>query len=103
MASVDIGGLADFPEGSGTALMVDGQPLAVFRAGNRVFVVENRCPHRRFPLHDGIVGDNTVRCRTHGSCFSLETGEVLRGPARRGIAVYRVDVVDGRVVIEFGE
>ena len=103
MASVDIGALVDFPEGCGIALMVGDRPVAVFRTDNRLFVVENRCPHRRFPLHDGIVRDTTVRCRTHGSCFSLETGEVLRGPARHGIGVYRVDVVDGRIVIELSE
>ena len=103
MPRFDVGGSADFPEGSGVAVVVGGRRLAVFRIGDRFYAVDNLCPHRRFPLHDGIVRELTVRCRTHGSCFRLDSGELVRGPARRGIAAYGVEVVDGRLVVDLAD
>ena len=100
MPLIDIGVAADFPEGCGVAIVVGGRRLAVFRTGGALYAVDNLCPHRRFPLHDGVVAGLTIRCRTHGSCFRLDSGELVRGPARRGIAAYRIDVVGERVVVD---
>ncbi len=102
MGGVVLGSLADFPDGCGTAVEIAGRCLAVFRLGNRVFVIDDRCAHRGFPLHDGVVGPTSIRCRTHGACFDLATGAVLRGPARRAIRTYQTDVLDGQVVVEIG-
>lgn len=99
MPRIDIGADAEFPDGGGVAVVAGGRRLAVFRIGDRLYAVDNLCPHRRFPLHDGIIRELTVRCRTHGSCFRLDTGEVIRGPARHGIGTYCVEVIDGRVVL----
>jgi nitrite reductase/ring-hydroxylating ferredoxin subunit len=99
MADVAIGAAANFPAGRGVAVEVSGRRIAVFRVGERVFAVDDFCPHRGFPLHDGPVDGTTVRCRTHGSCFDLETGEVLRGPAGRGVHAYFARIADGQVVV----
>ena len=72
----------------------------MFRVDDRVFAVDDRCSHRGFPLNDGILDAASVRCRTHGACFDLDSGAVLRGPARRPIRVYRTEIVDGQVFVE---
>lgn len=100
MPYVDIGAVADFPAGRGTAVVAGGRRLAVFPVDERIYVVDDLCPHRRFPLNDGIVQGLTVRCRTHGSCFALDSGERLRGPARRGIRAYPVEIVASRVRVD---
>lgn len=99
MAQVVLGPLADFPDGRGVARRVDGRALAVFRFGERVFVVDDRCPHRGFPLHDGTCDGTSLRCRTHGATFALASGAPLSGPARRGVRTYAVELVDGVVTI----
>jgi nitrite reductase/ring-hydroxylating ferredoxin subunit len=99
MAPLTLGPLADFPERRGVPVQVEGRALAVFRRGERVFVVDDRCPHRGFPLHDGICDGATVRCRTHGATFALADGALVCGPARRGVRVYDAAVVDGAVVV----
>ena len=49
--------------------------IAVFRtADNRVFALEDRCPHRNGPLSQGIVHDACVTCPLHNWVISLETG-----------------------------
>ena len=94
---------ADFPDSRGVAIEIAGRRLAVFRLGDRVFAVDDRCSHRGFPLNDGTLGATSVRCRTHGACFNLESGAVERGPARRAIRTYRAEIVEGQVVIYLPE
>lgn len=97
---VSIGALADFPEGRGAALVAGGKRLAVFRLGERIFAIDNVCPHNRFPLADGRVQDLIVTCRTHGARFNLETGAVVRGPARKPVRTYPTYVVGQTVEVE---
>jgi nitrite reductase/ring-hydroxylating ferredoxin subunit len=100
MAQLDLGDLESFPDGRGTPIEIVGRRLAVFRVGAQVFALDDRCAHRGFPLHDGTIDAHAIRCRTHGACFDLASGAVVRGPARRGVRSYAVTVVDGRVLVE---
>ncbi len=100
MAQLDLGDLESFPDGRGTPIEIAGLRLAVFRVGAQVFALDDRCAHRGFPLHDGTIDAYAIRCRTHGACFDLASGAVVRGPARRGVRSYAVIVVDGRVLVE---
>jgi nitrite reductase/ring-hydroxylating ferredoxin subunit len=99
MAELQVGPIESFPEGRGVPVQVGDRRIAVFRVGERVFALDDFCPHRGFPLHDGPVDGASVRCRTHGSSFDLESGELLRGPARRGVHAYSARIVDGQVVV----
>jgi 3-phenylpropionate/trans-cinnamate dioxygenase ferredoxin subunit len=74
-----VGALSDFPDGQAVAIEVAGHRLVVVRLGPRLFAIDDRCSHRGFPLHEGTVADTAIRCRTHGACFDLSTGAVLRG------------------------
>ena len=40
-----------------------------------------------------------LECWTHGSAFSLETGEPQTLPATQPVPVYDVEVVDGEIVL----
>jgi nitrite reductase/ring-hydroxylating ferredoxin subunit len=100
MAQITLGDATDFPDGCGVAIDIDGRRLAVFRIGAHVFALDDRCSHRGFPLHDGTVDRTSVRCRTHGACFDLLSGAVLRGPARRAVRSYPAQLIDGRVIVE---
>ncbi len=100
MQRVAIGALSDLPDGRPIGVQVAGRRLAVVRRGERVFAVDDRCAHRGFPLHDGTVDGTTIRCRTHGACYALESGEVVRGPARRAVRTYPVIVEGETVVVE---
>jgi nitrite reductase/ring-hydroxylating ferredoxin subunit len=100
MPEYRIGPIENFPQARGVPVEAGGRRIAVFRVGERVFAIDDFCPHRGFPLHDGPVDGTIVRCRTHGSAFDLASGELRRGPAKRGVYSYRVTVIDGQVVVE---
>jgi nitrite reductase/ring-hydroxylating ferredoxin subunit len=100
MPEFPLGPVERFPESRGVPVEVAGRRIAVFRVGERVYAVDDFCPHRGFPLNDGPVNGTIVRCRTHGSCFDLESGEVRRGPASRGVRSYSARIIDGQVLLD---
>lgn len=49
--------------------------IAVFRTlDDRVYALEDKCPHKNGPLSEGIVHDGCVTCPLHNWVISLETG-----------------------------
>lgn len=48
---------------------VAGIPLVLFRSGDKVVALKDRCPHRNYPLSDGKVEDGLIRCPYHGWRF----------------------------------
>jgi nitrite reductase (NADH) small subunit len=88
------------PDGKPIALEVDGQQLAVCRDGDRVFVVEDKCPHRGAPFSEmGHVREGRLTCEWHYWQFDLATGEHCQVPTicvRR----WRARVVGGLVEVD---
>jgi len=97
---IPIGILADFPEGRGVPVIVAGRRLAIFHLGDRFFAIDNVCTHNRMRLSDGPVQGLVVTCRTHNSRFNLETGAVVKGPARKPVRTYPMYVVGETVEVE---
>jgi len=92
--------VADLPEGRGLRVEVKGHRLAVFRIGEDVYAVGDRCSHAEASLAEGEVFATEVECPRHGSEFDLRTGQPRSLPATSPIPVYRVAVVDGDVHVE---
>jgi nitrite reductase (NADH) small subunit len=61
--------------------------IAVFRtAGDHIFALLDRCPHKGGPLSQGIVHGETVTCPLHSWQIDLQSGEAKApdvGCARR--------------------
>jgi nitrite reductase (NADH) small subunit len=102
MAEVALGPLDEIPDGEGKAVVIDGRRYAVFREGERVFVVDDACPHRGGPLSDGLVGGGCVTCPLHGWKIAFATGDVVEG-GRGRVRVLRGSVQAGEVIVETDE
>ncbi len=94
-----IGRLDDLPDGRGTVVEAGGRELAIFRAGDRVFALDNVCPHRGAALAFGDVRDGVVFCPLHAWPFALSDGSC---PERPGacVEVFPVHVEGGEVHVE---
>ena len=55
---------------------VESQPILIIYHNDKVYAVDNVCPHAKGHLNEGRVEDGTLTCINHGTCFDLETGKV---------------------------
>jgi nitrite reductase (NADH) small subunit len=88
---VPVARLADLEAGGRTLVGAGGTEIALFRVAERIYAIQNRCPHRSGPLIRGFVEPGpAVRCPMHGWRYDLATGESDR-PARATVYPVRVE------------
>lgn len=76
MQWIAIGQLSDIPQRGARCLNTPHGKVAVFRTGDdRVFAIDDHCPHKGGPLSQGIVHGASVTCPLHNWVISLETGK----------------------------
>ncbi len=96
---VAIGKLEDIPRRGARCVKNGDTTIAVFRtADDRVFALEDKCPHRKGPLSQGIVHDGCVTCPLHNWVISLETGRA-QGADEGSTATFPAKVEDGRILL----
>lgn len=97
---VEITDLQDLPKGRGVRVTIGENRIAMFRIGEEVYAIADRCSHAEASLAEGEVWDMTVECPRHGSEFDLRTGEPGALPATVPVPTYDVTVEDGKVYLE---
>ncbi len=100
MSELNAGLLADLPVDEGLRIENGDSTVAVFRVGDEVYAIADRCSHAESSLSKGEVFDNEVECPRHGAVFDVTTGEPLTLPATKPVAVYVTEVRDGEVFVE---
>ena len=74
--------------------------VAIFRThDDRVFALDDRCPHRNGPLSEGIVHGNAVTCPLHNWVISLETG-LVQGVDEGRVNTHAVRLEAGRILLD---
>ena len=74
--------------------------IALFRTmDDRVFALEDRCPHRNGPLSQGIVHAKAVTCPLHNWVIDLESGKAL-GADVGSVRTYPLKIENGRILID---
>jgi 3-phenylpropionate/trans-cinnamate dioxygenase ferredoxin subunit len=96
---VEIGAVESLPRDRGIRVTVGDERIAMFRIGDEVYAVADRCSHAEASLAEGEVFDHGVECPRHGSEFDLETGEPLSLPATQPVPTYEVSIVEGNVYL----
>ncbi len=66
--------LAELRAAGRLVVHLDRHTLCLFAEGEKVYAVDNRCPHMGFPLHRGTVCDGILTCHWHHARFDLATG-----------------------------
>lgn len=99
---VDIGSLDDIPRQGARVVKTAKGCVAVFRtADDRVFALDDRCPHKGGPLSEGIVHGTSVTCPLHNWVFDLNSGQA-QGADEGGVRTYPVTLRQGRILIDAG-
>ena len=66
--------LADVQAAGNLVIHIDGHAIALFTQGDKIYAIDNRCPHMGFPLHRGTVKDCILTCHWHHARFDLGSG-----------------------------
>lgn len=76
----------------------EGERIAVFRDGDRLYAVSNLCAHQGGPLGEGRVLDGCVTCPWHGFQFRLIDGRAP-APFTDRVATFATRLADGIVYV----
>lgn len=90
---------ADLPEGAPRKVTVGRTDVLLYRSGDRIFALANRCTHRGGPLNKGRIENGEVRCPWHLSTFRLDDGSVIQGPATAPQPRFEARTTDGKVEV----
>lgn len=97
---IKIAPLSEFPQRGARVVRHDGKEIAVFRnAGDEIFAMNDKCPHKGGPLSQGIVYGNTVICPLHGMNICLEDG-MAQAPDEGCVGTYAAKVENGVVFLQ---
>ena len=90
--------LEHLPVGESRCVQIGDAQVGLFHHSDGLFAIDNFCPHRGAPLHEGFVTDGYVTCPWHQWQFQLEDG-VCRNIPKVRIATYPVEIRDGAIWI----
>ncbi len=77
----------------------NGKTIVLFLYGERVYALDNRCPHMGFPLDKGSVEDGILSCHWHHARFDLASGGAFDLWAD-DIDSFPVEVRDGEIYVD---
>ena len=96
---IEIGLLDEIPRRGARLVKTDSGDIAVFRcAGDRVFALRDKCPHKGGPLSQGIVHGHAVTCPLHNWNIDLEDGRAS-APDEGCAARYDVELENGKIYL----
>jgi len=96
---VRVASLSEIPtEGIGLAVKAAGLGIAIFRCDDRLYAIEDLCPHLGFPLSEGLMMSGEVICGWHGWHVRLEDGAC--GRERGRTKVFPCEVRNGDVYVK---
>lgn len=97
---IDIGALDDIPAQGARVVKTAEGCVAIFRtADDRVFAMEDRCPHKGGPLSEGIVHGDRVTCPLHNWVFDMNSGQA-QGADEGMVRTFAAKVEGGRVFLD---
>ena len=95
----DAAAIADIADGGGIVVnLPDDDSVAIFRNGNALSAVTNRCAHQNGPLGEGRIIDGCITCPWHGYQYRLEDG-CAPPPYTEKLATYNLRLAGDRVLL----
>jgi DMSO/TMAO reductase YedYZ heme-binding membrane subunit/nitrite reductase/ring-hydroxylating ferredoxin subunit len=96
---IRVGRLGDIADGRAHIVAPpQGEPIAVFRDGARIFAISNVCRHQGGPLGEGRIVEGCVTCPWHGFQYRPEDGRAP-APFTERVAVYRTRIETGIIYV----
>ena len=89
----------ELAEGQMVRVRPNGARVLLAKKEGRVYAIAEVCSHLGGPLSEGELNGTEVTCPWHGSCFSLEDGRVIHGPATHPQPVLETRIQNGQIEV----
>lgn len=96
---VEVASPEEIPEGEARTFDIGGVRVAVARAKEQLYAIQDLCSHDDGPLGEGELEEFAIVCPRHGAKFDVRTGAVLAMPAVAPIETFPVMEKDGKVMV----
>lgn len=100
MALHRVAKLCEIPDGRGLCVRIGEIEVGLFRVGDEIHAMENRCPHAGYPLSEGTLTGPVVVCPEHGWEFDVRTGFKPEYSDGFPIPCFLVRVEEGEVWVD---
>ena len=90
----------DVRDGQGLRIAVADLAVAVFKVGDRYYVIDDACTHGPGQMSEGEVDGDIVECNFHHGAFNICTGEVVAPPCMIPIRTYYTEVRGGQIYVD---
>jgi nitrite reductase/ring-hydroxylating ferredoxin subunit len=81
---------------------LNGHTVALFAHGDRVYAIDNRCPHMGFPLDKGSIREGILTCHWHHARFDLESGGTFDQFAD-DVRAFAVEIRQGEIWVDLAQ
>jgi len=96
---VEVAPAEEIPEGEARTFEIEGIRVAVARAKEQLYAIQDLCSHDDGPLGEGELEEFAIVCPRHGAKFDVRTGAVLAMPAVAPIETFPVMEKNGKVMV----
>ena len=77
--------------------------IVLFRRGDKVYALEDWCPHIGAMLSKGTFDQFTIQCPLHGVVYSVTTGAALSDPNWGPARPFPARIRDGAIEIDWSK
>ncbi len=93
----------EVPENEVIGVVVDGEPVAIYKLGGAFYATSNVCTHEFALLSDGYIEGDCIECPLHQARFHIASGEVRAAPASEPIRTFAVKTEGGQILVDLPE
>lgn len=97
---VDVASADEIDPGTSVRVDVDGKPICLVNLDGAFYAIHDTCTHALQSLAGGYIEDGKIECPHHGAFFQISSGVPMTPPATLPLPVFRVEVIDGRVLVD---
>lgn len=100
MSLIKLASIQEVPPGrSITVSIAGGEEIAIFNIAEKIYALNNSCPHMGGPLGEGDIEECVVTCPWHGWQFDIKTGACLNMPGEDALSL-PIKIQDNEIFLD---
>jgi 3-phenylpropionate/trans-cinnamate dioxygenase ferredoxin component len=88
-------------------VVIDELPVLVIFLDEKIYAIQDKCPHMGASLAEGSLDSNVIQCKKHGAKFNIQTGTIVKKaqvgfiklPTKKPV-IFKTLIENGKVYLE---